>query len=105
MLVLLAIAACSIYVLPNVSGVMGRWALPGSVILMSFIVILPMLSLIHKMNYMASLFSWIVTIVVVGIIVGLAGAGFDMSRNFQKSAQGAAERKEGVEEYLNLLAQ
>lgn len=102
---LVGVVAMGKFVIPQLSPEIARWGLPGSIALISFVIIMPLLCLVHRMNYLSSVIVWVVCLMAVGIIIALGGAGFEMAQGVKKDSGAVRERSQATREFLDLLGQ
>jgi hypothetical protein len=92
--------AARLYLAPALSD--APWVVPAVGVVVSLALVMPLLCAFLKMNYIGSLITWVVTFGAMMAIVYVCSIASDTFFSMKGSAGKAGERKDALQEYIDL---
>jgi len=82
-----------------------RWTNIAAAGVVGLVVVIPLTCALMRADYLAAAFSWLVSILAVGIAVFIVGAVFNLGVSMKHDAKAAGEHRKAIEDYIDLLGQ
>ncbi len=101
-LILGTMTAITLYIIPNISTQAAPYAIPVIVAVVVLAVVVPISCAIFKYGYFLSLISWAIALVAAATMIYVGGILFDTASQRKKYAGKVEDRKEALQDYIDL---
>jgi len=100
-LLLAGVVAVRLYLLPHVpSADVARWIVPGTLVVVFFLLLVPLLSMVQGTGYLAALLMLVVSLTMASIVMALTQGAYRAVEKGEVTFGKAHERKEVLDQFL-----